>query len=125
VNFITWYCEVFGFSPSVATALYEVQQIKDAKTFRELDDDLIDNIYRALHKDKTHTGIAELAVSRLKLLAFWVKHQYRTSRLIGSTAKPLVRTTLETINLLKEQKRIEDSWCSDNKEPVYDPLTLD
>ena len=124
-NFVAWYRDVFGFSLSVATALYEVQQLRDAKAFSELDDDLMDNIFGALRKDKTHDGIAELAVSRLKLLTFWVKHQFRTSRTIGSTAKPLVRVTLAKINLLKEQKRIEDGWRSDNKEPAYDPLTLD
>jgi len=123
-NFISWYRDVFGFSLSVATALYESQQLRDAKAFGELDDDLIDNIFSALRKDKTHEGIAELAVSRLKLLAFWVKHQFRTSRLIGG-ANPLVRVTLDKINLLKEQKGIEDSWRADNKEPSYEALTLD
>jgi len=124
-NFIAWYRDVFGFSLSVATAMYEVQQLNDAKTFNELDDDLIDNIFSALRKDKTHNGIAELAVSRIKLLAFWVRHQFRTNRMIGTSSTPLVRVTLEKINLLKEQKRLEDSWRSDNKEPAYDPLTLD
>ena len=87
--------------------MYEVQQLTNAKTFNELDDDLIDNIFSTLRKDKTHNGIAELAVSRIKLLAFWVKHQFRTNRLIGG-ANPLVRVTLDKINLLKEQKRLKD-----------------
>ena len=125
VNFIAWYKDVFQFPPSVATALYEVQHLKDAKTFNELDDELINNIFSALRKDKTHPGIAELAVTRLKLMAFWVRHQFRTSHTIGTTSTPLVRVTLDQINLLKEQKRIEDNWRSDNKEPAYDPLTLD
>ena len=69
-NFIAWYRDVFGFSLSVATALYETQQLRDAKAFGELDDNLINNIFSALRKDKNQDGIAELAVSRLKLLAF-------------------------------------------------------
>ena len=110
VNFIAWYKDVFQFPPSVATALYDVQHLKDAKTFNELDDELIDNIFSALRKDKTHPGIAELAVTRLKLMAFWVRHQFRTSRTTGTTGTLLVRVTLDQINLLKEQKKIEDSW---------------
>jgi hypothetical protein len=121
---IAWYRDVFGFTLPVATAMYEGQQLINAQTFNELDDDLIDNIFAALRKDKANQ-IAELAVTRLKLLAFWVRHQYRTSRHIGGARKPLVRVTLDDINLLKEQKRIEDSWRSENKEPAYDPLTLD
>ncbi|KAL3783473.1 hypothetical protein ACHAW5_011120 [Stephanodiscus triporus] len=101
-------------------ATEDALRLKDAKTFNELDDDLIDNIFSALRKDKTHTGIAELAVSQIKLLAFWVKHQFRTNCPIGTTATPLVRVTLEKINLLKEQKKIEDGWRSDNKSP---PMT--
>ena len=100
-NFIAWYCDVFGFTLPVATAMYVGQQLIDAKTFNELDDNLIDNIFSALRKDKANQ-IAELAVTRLKLLAFWVRHQYRTSRHIGGMRKPLMRVILNQINLLKE-----------------------
>ena len=60
-----------------------------------------------------------LAVSRLKLLTFWIRHQTRTKREVGVTANPLVRTKLATLNLLREQKRLEDGWAANNKEPEY------
>jgi hypothetical protein len=69
--------------------------------------------------------LPELAVTRLKLLTFWVKHQNRTGRVIGGVDNPLVRVELKDINLLKEQKRLEDGWAANNKEPEYTPIALD
>ena len=66
-----------------------------------------------------------LAVSRLKLLTFWIRHQTRTKREVGVTANPLVRTKLATLNLLREQKRLEDGWAANNKEPEYTTIALD
>ena len=66
-----------------------------------------------------------LAVSRLKLLTFWIRHQTRTKRKVGVTANPLVRTKLATLNLLREQKRLEDGWAANNKEPEYTTIALD
>jgi hypothetical protein len=60
-----------------------------------------------------------LAVSRLKLLTFWIRHQTRTKREVGVTTNPLMRTKLATLNLLREQKRLEDGWAANNKEPEY------
>ncbi len=81
------------------------------------------NICKAVSKVTGQSG-AKLAVTRLKLLCFWIKHQYRTSQEIGTTSKPLVRVTLETISLLQMQKHDKDIWVSENKEPEYTPLTL-
>jgi hypothetical protein len=36
-----------------------------------------------------------------------------------------VRTDLKTLNLLKEQKRLEDGWAANNKEPEYTAIALD
>ena len=66
-----------------------------------------------------------LAVSRLKLLTFWIRHQTRTKREVGVTANPLARTKLATLNLLREQKRLEDGWAANNKEPEYTTIALD
>ena len=66
-----------------------------------------------------------LAVSRLKLLTFWIRHQTRTKREVGVTVNPLVRTKLATLNLLREQKRLEDGWAANNKEPEYTTIALD
>jgi hypothetical protein len=52
-------------------------------------------------------------------------HQICTGREIGGTQNPLVRTDLATLNLLKEQKRLEDGWAANNKEPKYTAIALD
>jgi len=64
-------------------------------------------------------------VTRLKLLTFWIRHQDRTGREIGVTANPLVKTTLETLTLLNEQKILEDGWAANNKEPECTAIALD
>jgi hypothetical protein len=66
-----------------------------------------------------------LAVSRLKLMTFWIRHQTRTKREVGVTVNPLVRTKLATLNLLREQKRLEDGWAANNMEPEYTTIALD
>ncbi len=110
---------------SAATALYEVQMLKDAKTLSELDDDAIANICKAVSKD-TGQSVAKIAATKLKLMCFWIKHQYRTSEEIGGTRRPLVKIAYSgTIDLLRQQKQDEDNWAADNKEPEYTLLTLD
>ncbi len=64
-------------------------------------------------------------MTRLKLLTFWVRHQNCCGRAIGGTSRPLVRIELKEINLLKEQKRLEDGWAANNKEPEYTAIALD
>ena len=123
-NFIKWYKEVFGFSNQVATALYDNQLFQSAETIAEFGDSKIDNVCRTLRRDSS-LPIAELAVTRLKLLTFWIRHQHRTGCEIGGVQNPLVRTDLTTLNLLKEQKRLEDVWAANNKEPEYASISLD
>jgi hypothetical protein len=106
-NFITWYRDVFGFSDGIATALYYDQLFQDTSTIAEFGDSEIDSVCRTLRRD-SGLPIAELAVTRLKLLTFWIRHQTRTRCKIGGTSNPLVRVDLKTLNLLKEQKRLED-----------------
>jgi hypothetical protein len=45
-------------------------------------------------------------------------------RVVGMTTKLLVRPTLVMMNVLKEQKHLEETWASDNKEPDYVYITL-
>ena len=96
----------------------------DHETIAKFGDSEIDNVCRTLRRDSS-LPIPELAVTRLKLLAFWVRHQHRTGRVIGGVHNPLVRTDLATLNQLKEQKRLEDGWAANNKEPEYVPIALD
>ena len=123
-HFITFYRDVFGLSDCLAAALHDDQLLKDAETIAEFGDSEIDNVCRTLRRDSS-LPIAELAVTRLKLLTFWVRHQLRTGGEIGGTQNPLVRTNLKTLNLLKEQKRLKDGWAANNKEPKYTAIALD
>ncbi len=89
-NLITWFTTQFGFSINAATALYDVQALKDAQALSELDDDdAVANVCKAVGKD-LGASVAELAATKLKIACFWIRHQYRTSREIGGTQRPLV-----------------------------------
>jgi hypothetical protein len=44
---------------------------------------------------------------------------------IGGVQNPLVGIELATLNELKEQKRLEDGWAANNKEPKYTAIALD
>jgi hypothetical protein len=124
-NFITWYIQEFGFDTNAATALHDVQMLKDAMTLSELDNDAIANICKAVSKD-TGQSVAKIAATKLKLACFGIRHQYRTSREIGGTRRPLVKILYSgTIDLLQQQKQHKDNWADDNKEPEYTLLTLD
>jgi hypothetical protein len=91
-NVITWFTREFGFSRNAATALHDVQVLKDALTLSELDDnDTVANVCKVVGKDISQS-VAELVGTKLKLPCFWVRHQYRTSREIGGTQRPLVKT---------------------------------
>jgi hypothetical protein len=124
-NFLLWYIQEFGFNPNAATTLYDVQMLKDAKTLSELGNDAIANTCKAVSID-TGQSVAEIAATKLKLACFWIRHQYRTSREIGGTVRPLVKTLYSgTIDLLQQQKQDKDNWATNNKEPEYTLLTLD
>ena len=122
--FIAWCRDVFGFSDCVATALYDDQLFQDASTIAEFGNSEIDSVCCTLCRDSS-LPITKLAVTQLKLLTFWIRHQTRTGREIGGTSNLLVRTNLATLNLLKEPKRLEDGWAANNKEPDYITIALD
>jgi hypothetical protein len=84
-NVIAWFTREFGFSCNAATALHDVQALKDAQALSELDDDdAVANVCKAVGKDVSQS-VAEIAATKSKLTCFWVRHQYRTSREIGGT----------------------------------------
>ena len=90
-NIITWFTREFGFSRNAATALHNVQALKDAQALSKLDDDgAVANVCKAVGKD-VGQSVAEFAATKLKLACFWVRHQYRTLREIGGTQRPLVK----------------------------------
>jgi hypothetical protein len=99
-NFLLWYNQEFSFTANTATALHDVQMIKDAKTLSELDNDAVANICKAIFKD-TGQSLAKIAVTKLKLVCFLIRHQIQTSREIGGTGRPLVKIAYSgTIDLL-------------------------
>ncbi len=108
-NVITWFTREFGFSRNAATALHDMQALKDAQALSELDDDdAVANVCKAVGKD-VGQSVAELAATKLKLACFSVRHQYRTSREIGGTQRPLVKTIYSgEIDCLRQQKQEED-----------------
>ncbi len=101
-----------------------MQILKDKETLAELDNSTFNIICRSIRQD-SNQPIAEVAVTRLKWLAFWFKHQDQTMCVVGMNAKPLVMTTLIMINLLMMQKHLEDTWASEIKDPDYIAKTLD
>ena len=126
VNIITWFATQFGFSIDAATALHDVQALNNAQAFSELDDDdAVANVCKAVAKD-VGQSVAELAATKLKLACFWIRHQYRTSREIGGTERPLVKIKYSgEIDRLRQQKREEEQWAAARMEPEYPSLTLD
>ncbi len=89
------------------------------------DDDAVANVCKAVGKD-VGQSIAELAATKLKLACFWFRHQYRTSREIGGTQRPLVKIKYSgEIDRLKQQKQEEDLYAAARTEPDYPSLTLD
>ncbi len=89
------------------------------------DDDAVANVCKAVGKD-LGTSVAKLAVNKLKLACFWIRHQYRTSREIGGTQRPLVKIKYSgDIDSLRQQKKEESQWAAAKSEPEYPSLTLD
>jgi hypothetical protein len=125
-NIITWFTTEFGFTRNAATALHDVQALKNAQALSELDDDdAVANVCKAVGKD-VGQSVAKIAATKLKLTCFWIRHQYRTSRVIGGTQRPLVKIKYSgEIDRLHEQKQEEEQWAAARMEPKYPLLTLD
>jgi hypothetical protein len=125
-NVITWFTREFGFSRNAATALHDVQALKDAQALFELDDDdAVANVCKAVSID-VGQSVAKIAATKLKLACFWVRHQYRTSKEIEGTQRPLVKIIYSgEIDCLRQQKQEEDQWAAARTEPKYPSLTLD
>ncbi len=125
-NVITWFTREFGFSRNDATALHDVQVLKDTQALSKLDDnDAVANVCKAVGKD-VGQSVAKIAATKLKLACFWVRHQYQTSREIGGTQRPLVKIVYSgEIDRLQQQKQEEDQWAAARTEPEYSLLILD
>jgi hypothetical protein len=74
---------VLLFSQGAAEALYNDQMVTTLDVLRDLTDDIIKELCRAIRKpggDGPGHQISELSVTRLKLFAFWARHMWWTSR---------------------------------------------
>jgi hypothetical protein len=111
------------FSQGAATALYVDQAVQSLDTLREIDDDMIKEMCCAIRKPGEGMqgySISKLSVSRLKLLSFWAKHMWRTSRGVDDWTK----TTWDDISDLTDQKSLEDD-VKGSTTPSPPELTLD
>ncbi len=69
-NLITWFTNEFGFTRNAATALHDVQALKDTLALSEFDDDdAVANVCKAVGKD-VGQSVAEIAATKLKLACF-------------------------------------------------------
>jgi hypothetical protein len=75
---ISWMEHTLGFSRVVATKLYWGQLLKTWKEFADVGDDDIDRVIAVIRRDLKES-IAEIAVSQLKLVIYWVEYQVRTN----------------------------------------------
>ncbi len=74
---------VLLFSQGAAEALYNDQMVTTVDVLRDLTNDIIKELCRAIRKPGgggPGHQISELSVTRLKLFAFWARHMWRTSR---------------------------------------------
>jgi len=124
-QFIAWIGHTASLSNDAATALFDKQQVRNAQVLYELSDDEIDNMCRAIRRGTDQgpgINIAELSVTRLKLISFYVKHVARTSRTLGEITSLEERAILQ----YKDQRDLELSWSDANPTPdSFPPVTLD
>ena len=95
------------FSQGAATMLWTDQAVQSLDTLREINDDMIkekSRSIRQLGEGALGYAISELSVSRLKLLSFWAKHMWHTSRGVDDWTE----MTWDDISDLADQKALED-----------------
>jgi hypothetical protein len=115
---IAMYIRVLGFKEGAATTLYNNQQITNLNSLCKLDDPMIKELCRQIGKE----GHPVLVISQnhLKLLVFWAKHMWRTSRGVEDLSEVDYD---QDIKHLQAQKAFEDS-LDDSKEPDTPKMTL-
>jgi hypothetical protein len=120
---IAMYRAILMVSPGAPGPLYNDQGLVRLETLKEAEDKMVDSICRALTKpggDIQGHLIPVLLQARLKLLAFWVRHMWRTSRV----PKDWLGTSYEDIRHLAPQKEMEDRY-RESTAPTPPELPLD
>jgi hypothetical protein len=117
------YQTVLMVSPGIAGALYNDQGLVRLETLKEVDDKMVDSICRAIIKpggDIQGHPIPVLSQACLKLLAFWVRHMWRTSRV----PEDWLEISYKDIRHLTPQKELEDNY-KERTAPTPPELPLD
>jgi hypothetical protein len=120
---VVMFKRVLLFSQGAAEALYNNQMITSPDILRDLTDDIIKELCRAIRKpggDVTGHQISELSMTCLKLFAFWARHMWWTSRGVDDWTD----MTWDNIKTLTNQKTLEDNFL-DTKQPKTPAMTLD
>ena len=124
-NDMTKLLQLLGFSEAAANALVTEQLITDQDALLELDDDQVENLCKTVRKPGGGDGghqIPEMAVARLQLLVFYVKHLDRSDRFRFTD---LAHVDLAKLNKFKDQKKLEKDWLKQNPEHKLEAMQLD
>jgi hypothetical protein len=111
------------FSQGAAEALYNDQMITALDTLQDLTDDIIKELCRAIRKpggDVNGRQTSKLSVTRLKLVAFWARHMWWTSRGVDDWTD----MAWDDIKTLTNQKTLEDNLL-DTTQPETPAMTFD
>jgi hypothetical protein len=107
--------QVLLFSQGAAEAFYDDQMITTLDVLRDLTNNIIKELCRAIRKpggDRPGHQISKLSVTCLKLFVFWARHMWQTSRGVDDWTN----TTYDKIKTLTNQKTLEGSLL-DTKPP--------
>jgi hypothetical protein len=116
-----YYETVIGLDRTASYALFVEQGLEDAKHFLRVKPDMIEKICIAIVKKHKTTTISVRAIENLTLLAYYVKHQVRTSR----DDKKLTDITSDDLDGLIHHMEVELNWDKRNKTPEPTNVTLD
>jgi hypothetical protein len=92
-DMIAMYIRILGFKEGATIALYNDQQITDLDPLRKLDDPRIKELRFQIGKEGH--PVLMILQNHLKLLVFWAKHMWQTSRGVDDLCwnpTPRVRT---------------------------------
>jgi hypothetical protein len=115
-----YYKTVIGLNKTASLALYVDQNMTTKNNFLRIKPENIKKICTAIMKS-TKTFILVLAMERLALLVYYIKHQERMSR----NSKDLTEITSDDLDGLAHHMEVELNWDKKNKTPDPTPVTLD
>ena len=115
-----FYENTIGLNRMASYALYVDENMKTEEAFRRIKPENIEKICTAIKKAHK-TPISVMAMERLALLAYYIKHQDRTSRYDYT----LTSITNDDLDGLSHHMEVELNWDKKHKTPDPTPVTLD